>query len=552
MPDADDFRGAVCYAGRMGTAAASSGGLPESGLWSGEAAFDGAALQAAIERIREPALIVREPQSGRIGVGFPGGAGAAALERIGVLPPSYPEWLGDRAFTETHRLRFPYVAGEMANGIATVEMVVAMARAGMLGFFGAAGLPLARVERAVEQLRGTLGDGAPWGVNLIHSPADARAEEETAALLVRSCVPCISASAFMSLTTALVRCSASGLTRDARGAIVRRHQLFAKISRPEVAEELMSPAPLALLQQLVRRGELTPAEADLAREVPVAEDVTVEADSGGHTDNRPLGALFPTIAAIRDRLQQKYGYARGIRLGAAGGLGTPGSLAAAFSMGAAYVLTGSINQSAVESGLSADGKRLLSQAGIADVIMAPAADMFELGVKVQVLRRGTMFGVRALRLYELYLQYPSLEAMPAEVRERLERETLGTTCDAAWNEVRAYFEERDPAELARARQDGHHQMALIFRWYLGLASRWAINGDLQRRPDYQIWCGPAMGAFNAWVKGSFLEPAENRSVVQMALNLLEGAAVIGRAWQVRACGVAVPSAAFAFAPRQFC
>jgi trans-AT polyketide synthase/acyltransferase/oxidoreductase domain-containing protein len=534
----------------MAEAAASAGGLPD--YWApAETAFDEPALLAAVERIREPVQLLRELQSGRIGVGFGGAAvHSGKFERIGSLPATYPEWLGDRAFTETHRLRFPYVAGEMANGIATVQMVQAMARSGMLGFFGAAGLSLARIERAVAELTQTL-QGLSWGVNLIHSPADARAEEETAALLVKSGVRCISASAFMSLTPALVRCSASGLTRDPQGSIVRKHQLFAKISRPEVAEELMSPAPVAILQQLVSRGELTAAEADLARQVPVAEDVTVEADSGGHTDNRPLGALFPTIAAIRDRLQRKYGYARGIRIGAAGGLGTPGAVASAFQLGAAYVLTGSINQAAVESGLSAEGKRLLAQAGLADVIMAPAADMFELGVKVQVLRRGTMFGVRALRLYEVYLQYPSLDAMPADVRDRLERETLGVTCAAAWQEVQRYFTERDPAELQRASADPHHQMALVFRWYLGLASRWAINGDAQRRTDYQIWCGPAMGAFNTWTKGSFLEQAENRSVVQIALNLLEGAAVVSRAQQLRSFGVALPAAAFSFAPRQF-
>ena len=39
----------------------------------------------------------------------------------------------------------------------------------------------------------------------------------------------------------------------------------------------------------------------------------------------------------------------------------------------------------VESGLSDDGKEMLAEADIADVTMAPAADMFELGVKVQVL-----------------------------------------------------------------------------------------------------------------------------------------------------------------------
>jgi hypothetical protein len=76
-----------------------------------------------------------------------------------------------------------------------------------------------------------------------------------------------------------------------------------------------------------------------------------------------------------------------------------------------------------------------------------------------------------------------------------------------------------------------------------------VVGEVRRRLDYQIWCGPAMGAFNDWVRGSFLDAQTNRGVVQIALNLLEGAAVLARAQQLRAAGVAVPAAAFAFAPR---
>jgi hypothetical protein len=93
-------------------------------------------------------------------------------------------------------------------------------------------------------------------------------------------------------------------------------------------------------------------------------------------------------------------------------------------------------------------------------------------------------------------------------------------------------------------------MALVFRWYLGNSSRWAITGDTARRTDYQIWCGPAMGAFNRWTAGSFLAQPVNRSVVQIALNLLEGAAVTTRAHQLRTYGVPVPASAFVFTPRR--
>src|SRR5579863_9031954 len=65
------------------------------------------------------------------------------------LPGVRPENLGDASFAASHKIRFPYVCGEMANGIATVEMVAESARSGWLGFFGAAGCSLDRIEQAI-------------------------------------------------------------------------------------------------------------------------------------------------------------------------------------------------------------------------------------------------------------------------------------------------------------------------------------------------------------------------------------------------------------------
>ncbi|MCB9744324.1 MAG: PfaD family polyunsaturated fatty acid/polyketide biosynthesis protein [Alphaproteobacteria bacterium] len=537
--------------------------LPTIGAWTtsqGGPAFGARALMEAVQRVREPVHVVQDPQTGAVGVAFAGAAisreqvnGAPAWPLLGTLPPLYPEWLGDRAFCEVHRLRFPYVAGAMANGIHTADMTIAMAKAGMLGFFGSAGLPRPVVEEALDKIEAALGradDGAPsWGSNLIHSPNEPDLEESIVELYLQRGVRRVSASAYMALTPYVVRYAATGLSQDAEGRIHRKNHLFAKISRPEVARRFMSPPPQEMLDALVAKGQLTASEAALARRLPVAEDIMVEADSGGHTDNQTLTALFGIIAALRDTLSAEHGYTRPIRVGAGGGLGTPSAVAAAFSLGAAFVLTGSVNQACVESGLSEAGKALLAQTGLADVVMAPAADMFELGVKVQVLRRGTMFGVRALKLYELYTGYASLDDIPAKEREKLERQILARPVDTVWADCEAYFSRRDPKELARAARDPKHKMALVFRWYLGQSSRWAISGAGDRRMDYQIWCGPAMGAFNDWVQGSFLAEPGNRRVVAVAHNLLEGAAVLTRAHQLRSYGAPLPPAAFRFHPR---
>jgi trans-AT polyketide synthase/acyltransferase/oxidoreductase domain-containing protein len=192
---------------------------------------------------------------------------------------------------------------------------------------------------------------------------------------------------------------------------------------------------------------------------------------------------------------------------------------------------------------------MLAQAELADMTMCPSADMFELGVKVQVLKRGTMLPARASTLYSYYTKYDSLESIPADELARLEQQIFRQPVAEVWESTRRFFEARNPAELARAERDPKHKMALVFRAYLGLSSKWPIDGTTDRRLDYQIWCGPAMGAFNAWVKGSFLETPANRTVVQVALNLLEGAACITRAGQFRTYGVPTPAGAFAYRPR---
>src|SRR5262245_43737682 len=91
-------------------------------------------------------------------------------------------------------------------------------------------------------------------------------------------------------------------------------------------------------------------------------------------------------------------------------------------------------------------------------------------------------------------------------------------------------------------------MALVFRWYLGQSSHWANGGEPSRAVDYQVWCGPAMAAFNDWVRGSFLEHPENRRVATVARNILYGAAVLGRARCLAGQGVAIPAGIPRLAP----
>jgi trans-AT polyketide synthase, acyltransferase and oxidoreductase domains len=468
------------------------------------------------------------------------------------VPALPPERLGDPSFRADHGLKFAYVAGAMANGIGSVEIVQAMAGAGMLGFFGSAGLSLSRIEAAIDRLQTPVAHapGSPVGFNLIHSPNEPGHEAATVELYLKRGVRLVEASAYLDLTPAVVRYRVSGLKRGPNGEVIAPNRVIAKVSRVEVATRFFSPPPEKHLRELRASNQITAEEATLAAEIPMAQDLTAEADSGGHTDNRPLVALLPTIFALRDRCQERFGDRVRLRVGAAGGLATPQGLAAAFALGAAYVLTGSINQACVESGSSDLVRKMLAEAGQADVIMAPAADMFEMGVRVQVLKRGTLFPMRAAKLFELYRSQPSLEAIPAAERARLDKELFRVPIEAIWSETQAFWRDRDPAQLVRADRDPKHKMALVFRWYLGMSSRWANSGIADRQVDFQVWCGSAMGAFNEWTKGTFLEQPANRKVAVVARNLMHGAAVATRAHILACQGFPLPADVSRIVPRE--
>ena len=491
-----------------------------------QAAFELQAIGSNLRAINRPLYVIE--QEGKIGLisadcneqAIRKQAGASYITCVPALPI---EDLGDAGFKKTYRVSCAYYAGSMANGIASVELVVALGKAGLMGSFGAAGMTRTRLESGIQAIQAALPDG-PYAANLIHSPSEDALERNAVEVYLEHGVHVVEASAFIDLTPSIVYYRAAGLSQSEDGEVLIANHVIAKLSRREVATKFMQPAPESILDQLVSEGRITPQQAGLAKKVPMADDITIEADSGGHTDNRPLVCLLPTMLALRDELQAKFNYPVPVRVGAAGGISTPASALAAFMMGAAYVVTGSVNQSCVEAGASEHTRQLLAQAGMADVAMAPSADMFEMGVKVQVLKHGTLFPMRAQKLYDLYSRYDAIEQIPADEREKLEKQVFKRDFESIWQDTVKFFTERDPVQIERAQNNPKRKMALIFRWYLGLASRWSNSGEKGREMDYQIWCGPAMGSFNDWVRGTYLAGPENRRVADVALQILTGAA----------------------------
>jgi trans-AT polyketide synthase/acyltransferase/oxidoreductase domain-containing protein len=426
--------------------------------------------------------------------------------------------LGSPEFKEDYNIQYAYVTGGMYRGIASKEMVVKMGKAGMMGILGTGGLDLSQIKTAIQYIQKELFAGPAYGMNLLHNPIDAKKEEETIDLFCEYGVKTVEAAAFISITPALVKYRAKGLTRNQQGRIIALNKIIAKVSRPEVAETFLSPAPERIVAKLLAENKITSEEADMLKTIPMADDICAEADSAGHTDGAVASALIPAMVILRNEMMEKYQYDKKVRVGAAGGIGTPEAAAAAFILGADFIVTGSINQCTVEASTSDTVKDLLQQMNVQDTEYAPAGDMFELGAKVQVLKKGLFFPVRANKLYELYRRYNSLDEIDEKTKMQIQDKYFKRSFEEVYRDIKTYY----PAEeIEKAERNPKHKMALIFRWYFGYSTRLALGGSEENKVDYQIHCGPALGAFNQWVKGTSLEDWKQRHVDVIAVKLMD-------------------------------
>ncbi|WOO37938.1 ACP S-malonyltransferase [Anaerocolumna sp. AGMB13020] len=425
--------------------------------------------------------------------------------------------LGSEEFKKDYNLRYAYITGAMYRGVSSKDMVVRMGKAGMLGFLGTGGLSLEEIEASIKYIQEKLNQGQAYGMNFLYDPNNPEKEEKIIDLYFRYQVKVIEASAFMGVTPALVRYKAKGLLRNEKGDIKSTNKIIAKISRPEVAEAFMSPAPARIIDRLLSEGKITASEAEMLQSVPVANDLCVEADSGGHTDCGVTYTLLPAILKLRNDMMEKFCYKRKIHIGAAGGIGTPEAAGASFILGADFIVTGSINQCTVEAGTSDAVKELLQQMNVQDTDYAPAGDMFEFGAKVQVLKKGLFFPARANKLYDLYRQFNSIDEIDSKTRDQIQDRYFKRSFDSIYEELKNYY---SPEEIKKAEKNPKNKMAMIFKWYFHYSTKSALTGDADSKVDYQVHCGPALGAFNQWIKGTKYEPWKNRHVDEIALLML--------------------------------
>ncbi len=367
------------------------------------------------------------------------------------VPACRLEDLGDASFRTDHGLRYALMSGAMANGIGSVEIVEAMGRRGLLGIFGAAGLPLNEVERAIDRIQHLLGDSVPYGVNLIHSPGEPELEAAVVDLFLRRRVRLVEASAFLNLTLPVVRYRVAGLARDESGRSSRQTASSPRSRGSKLLPSSWLPRPPRCFESWSPPARSRPSKRSGRREFPMADDITAEADSGGHTDNQPAIVMLPTMLNLRDTMSERYNYDRPLRVGAAGGISTPWAAAAALAMGAAYLVTGSVNQSCVEAATSdacpADA-RTGTTIGYRDGTRGGHVRDGGQGASSQARHAVRDAGRQALRVLSGVRRPRPDSRWPSGRTSR--RRSFRAPLETIWEQTKEYFQQRDPSRIDRA------------------------------------------------------------------------------------------------------
>lgn len=421
--------------------------------------------------------------------------------------------LGSASFRKRYGLAFNCLVGGMYKAISSKEMIASLSKSNLLGFYGTGGVSFEQIKRDISFIKEQV-NREVFGVNVVSDVTNSEKEERLIDLLLEEEVSVIEASGYIYLTRPLIRYLAMGLRED-NGQVVRTNHIIAKVSRPEIAEIFMKPAPENIISNLLNDNEITSQQATLLRSISVADDICVEADSGGHTDRGIITILLPAIQRMRNRISKEYNYHDVIHVGAAGGIGTPQAAAIMFLLGADFIMTGSINQCSVEAGTSMAVKNILCKMEVQDTDYAPAGDMLEYGSKVQVVKKGTFFVGRANKLYDIYKHCNSIADIEEETREQIERTFFKKKLDEILEEEKEFYKKYREKDYQRLIEDGKFQLLVVLKWYFRNSTKFALEGIQDRKVDYQIQCGKSLGAFNDWVRDTRFSLLENRKVVEL-------------------------------------
>ncbi|WP_408895211.1 ACP S-malonyltransferase [Paenibacillus taichungensis] len=423
--------------------------------------------------------------------------------------------LGESSFQQVYDVKLSYMVSFLPKGITSAEMIIKLARSNILGFYGASGLPLDRIEQDLTYINKELGKLQPFGVGILGGAYNSN-DQEILKLLLKHKVANLEIQGYKNITPALVQFRAEGLVRDDHGIVSINHRIIAQAKSIEDAEIFLSPAPAYLLEDMVLKGLLSQEKAEWLMNIPMVDDLYVESTITETNRMLDSAVLLPAVIKMRDLRTRSTSWPR-TRIGSAMQIGSPETTGLSFFLGADFVVTRSINQATVEAGLSNMAKSMLDRARDKNSAIVPKVDCFESGEYTMVLHDNMYFAERADLLYRLFYNNDSWYEIDEEERNRIQELYLGQTFEQVQDNLSAILPK---SILKRAERNGKVAMAHIYYWYLEQAQDLAITGDMRHSGEYHICFDQAAAACNNWLSGTEMETWENRRVDKLAEKLM--------------------------------
>lgn len=420
--------------------------------------------------------------------------------------------LGSNSFKEEYKVNYSYVVAGIQKGISSVAMIEELSENKILGFLGINGLSLDEALDLISSAKKKIPLDS-IGVKVSNDLLNPDYGKTVMKHIIEEDIKKIEVSGYQKPDLALVKYRLRNIKIDEKGNVIIPHKMLVHITSVKAAQSFMRPIPENILKQLLDAEEITLKEAENARNIPMCDDICIDNNKG---ENR-YGWLS-TLKKISKENFNKFNLKKKVRIGIGGGIGSPQTVAMAFFAGADFIVTSSINQCTVEAGTSDYVKSLLQNAVETDFTFAPEAELFEFGEKKSVLKRGSLYHIRALKLYENYCRYESIKEIPQKEVEMITKKYFKVSFDEVYNNLKDKLS-REIVKLAE--EQPKYKMALIFKELLEQCFDDALKDKNENRVNYQIKSTSAIADLNNYLKDTYLMEWKNRKTADIGKKLME-------------------------------
>jgi PfaD family protein len=456
------------------------------------------------------------------------------LEKLhSFFPKQSASCLGSSQFKEAHQLKFAYGVTPFEREVCTVDMVSKLLCDGYLAFAPTDFLTIDEISEKICQLRQGA-DSKAIGLGYRFHAYNNDYEQKRMALAIEEDISRIYISGYLRASKSMIHYRVKGMKKRPDGAIEVPHSIFARVTDSAIALYFASPPPADILDELLSEGLITSEEADLGSKMPISQDLIVEPELNKGGLKQDLFSLYPSVKAeLRAKMVSRNAP---VRVGVSGEIATPEAVAAAFRMGADFVLTGLVNSLTVEAGGSLKRRNLLFKTTSTDVTYAPSYEFLDSELPVTVTRFGTMFATKAKRMEDILRTTVSFSGLSESDRQFMEKNVFQKSLAEAYESSIEFCKKWWPDQVKSSSSD-KVKAAMLMKHWLFTTTQMAFDGIDNRELDYQVRADGGIVAFNKWRIGSVFDDEDKLSVIQLSKNLMEGALVISRMRSLREMGV---------------